>query len=411
MTMTQSWRNPRLVGRITELDGLRGLAIFLVLIEHYVWDSVHIAHVDWRSYALFPFRFAWSGVDLFFVLSGFLIGGILIDAKSASNYYSTFYLRRVHRIFPLYYLWLILFSVGYYFSAGTNADFLTVLFHRYMPLWTYPAFLQNFAMSLHNGVGPIWLGITWSLAVEEQFYLLLPAIVRRFSIKWIVGLAAAAIIVAPLLRFALLKSGTGVMAPYALLPCRADTLAFGVIAAVMVRNRSAWTWLESHPRQIYWALASLSTAVFCLLFVRDPFAKNLFVSFGFSVLAAFYATLLIVLVVCPGRMGQLAFGWKPLVKLGTISYAVYIIHEGVNFLWHGAVFGRVPTFDDWPSILLTFVSLVTVLTLAEISWRLFEGPLIRRAHRRYRYTENPLVTPSRPDIDAKPSEAPAATAP
>jgi peptidoglycan/LPS O-acetylase OafA/YrhL len=408
--MSKPWRNPRLVGRIKELDGLRGLAILLVLVQHYVGDTVYIDRIDWRAYALFPFRFAWSGVDLFFVLSGFLIGGALIDAKPASNYYSTFYMRRIHRIVPLYYLWLILFGIGLYFSVGTKAGFVMALFRRAMPFWTYPLFVQNFAMSARNGVGATWLGITWSLAVEEQFYLLLPVIIRYSGIKTIVRLACAAIIIAPVLRFALLRSGTGLIAPYTLLPCRADALAFGVIIAVVLRTRVAWTWLESHRKQIYLAFSFLSIGVCSLLFVRQPLTKPLFVSLGFSVLAAFYASLLVLVIVNPGRIERLAFGWNPLVRLGIISYAVYIIHQGVNFLWHGVVFGRLPSLTDWPSILLTLVSFLTVLMLAGLSWRFMEGPLIRRAHNRYRYRDGPVVSQTQPASDQEVSGIPVRSA-
>ena len=83
--VTTIWRNPRLAGRIRELDGIRGLAILLVLVQHYVLDAAIIPVPGWKSHILALLRLAWSGVDLFFVLSGFLIGGILIDAKKTEN--------------------------------------------------------------------------------------------------------------------------------------------------------------------------------------------------------------------------------------------------------------------------------------------------------------------------------------
>src|SRR5712691_12887503 len=105
-----AWRNSRLSGRIPELDGIRGLAILLVLIAHYIHAGVTAQPGSWQAYLLATLRLSFAGVDLFFVLSGFLIGGILWDAKNASNYYSTFYWRRTHRIFPLYFLWLGLYT-------------------------------------------------------------------------------------------------------------------------------------------------------------------------------------------------------------------------------------------------------------------------------------------------------------
>jgi peptidoglycan/LPS O-acetylase OafA/YrhL len=388
--VSETWRNPRLPGRIRELDGIRGLAILLVLVQHYVMDAAIISVPGWKSHILALFRLAWSGVDLFFVLSGFLIGGILIDAKRSENYYQTFYMRRFHRIVPLYCLWLALFCVGVFFFGDAKPQFLFLLFKRNsIPFWTYPLFVQNIAMAFHGGIGPLWLGITWSLAVEEQFYLLLPLAIRRLSIKGILRLVCYAIIAAPLIRIVMLRLGSGPLAPYTLLPCRADALGFGVLVALLVRSKTAWMWLESHRKHIWSVFLLLGAGVFRLLFIKQPFGDPLFVCFGYSLLAAFYAALLLLVIVNPGRIEKLVFGWSPLVKLGIIAYAVYVFHQGVNFLWHGAVFGKIPSVNDWHSILLTVVSLVTVLLLAEISWRVMERPLIGRAHSRYRYSTAP----------------------
>src|SRR5437763_8989248 len=97
------WQNPRLVGRIPELDGLRGIAILLVLLWHYVHNAVEVTPGTWLSYLRATLNLSWSGVDLFFVLSGFLIGGILYDAKGSDKYYRVYYTKRVFRIFPLYF--------------------------------------------------------------------------------------------------------------------------------------------------------------------------------------------------------------------------------------------------------------------------------------------------------------------
>jgi len=107
-----------------------------------------------------------TGVDLFFVLSGFLIGSILYDARFARNYYSTFYGRRVHRIFPVCFLWLMLFLVGLHLVGPKNVTYL----HR-----------------IPSPVGAEWLSATWSLAVEEQFYLLLPFDIQVLSARGILG--------------------------------------------------------------------------------------------------------------------------------------------------------------------------------------------------------------------------------
>ena len=385
--MMEGWYNPRLVSRIKELDGLRGIAVLMIVVQHYVCDAVHLAPVDRRAHLLVSLRLAWSGVDLFFVLSGFLIGGILLKMKPSENYYSTFYGRRLYRILPIYYIWLALFLVGVYWSAGVQGSFVTALFRQNIPFWTYVVCLQNFVMSSQNSIGPIWLGATWSLAVEEQFYLLLPCLVRQLNTKTLFRLSCLAIVCSPALRFFLMRHGSGSLPSYTLLPCRADSLGFGVLIAIVFRSRAAWDWLQSHQKEMYVVFGMLAAGVFSLLFVRDPFSKPIFVALGFSLLSGFYAASIALLVAHPGRLAKLFFHWKPLVWLGTISYAVYIIHAGVNYLWHGAVFGREPSLDTWPEVFVTVASLLTVIALASISWQIWESRLIRSAHHRFRYSQ------------------------
>src|SRR5271155_4280107 len=144
--------------RIPELDGLRGIAILMVLVYHYT---------GWR--------WGWTGVDLFFVLSGFLIGGILMDAKSATNYYSVFYTRRFYRIVPLYAVTVCMLPL----LLATHYEWFTV--GNKIPWYAYATFTQNFWMVKLEKLGTMALAVTWSLAIEEQFYLTLPIIVRNVS--------------------------------------------------------------------------------------------------------------------------------------------------------------------------------------------------------------------------------------
>jgi len=188
--------------RIPELDGLRGMAIGLVVLYHYVKNAV-VGTGFWYSLGLAPLRLAWSGVDLFFVLSGFLIGGILLEAKNTDGYFRAFYGRRFFRIFPLYYIWLIPFGIG----LATAPPFLQGMFNLHLPLWSYLLFLQNFLMVAQGTFGAQWLFVTWSLAVEEQFYLILPLLIRKLELKQLQCVALLAIVGAPLVRTALALAG------------------------------------------------------------------------------------------------------------------------------------------------------------------------------------------------------------
>jgi len=141
--------------RIPELDGLRGIAILLVLYLHYFVNGHGAAEqLGWLRYPVAMGRLGWSGVDLLFVLSGFLIGGILLEAKDSSRYFQTFYIRRSFRILPLYFAVVSLFVVlKILFPRGVGDFFGSV------PLWSYATFTQNIWRSLFSENG-IWLGPT-----------------------------------------------------------------------------------------------------------------------------------------------------------------------------------------------------------------------------------------------------------
>src|SRR5712671_2033641 len=133
--------------RIPELDGLRGLAILLILVAHYVFGAFSYDDESILAASIhFAFSLTWSGVDLFFVLSGFLIGGILIDQRDTKNYFKTFYIRRICRIFPLYFLWLMLFVILFVLiSHRFHQAWVLPLFDlQGIPEWLYFLFLQNF---------------------------------------------------------------------------------------------------------------------------------------------------------------------------------------------------------------------------------------------------------------------------
>ncbi len=161
--------------RIPELDGLRGTAILLVLVGHYFaapgTGAVRFLSGYWV-------RLGWTGVDLFFVLSGFLIGGILLTVRDSPNYFKTFYARRFFRIIPIYYAWIALYVLlsliaGSFLTARVGSVQKIGIF-----ILAHFLFLQNFKDFLNSTVSFWWLSMTWSLAVEEQFYLVAPLLVR-----------------------------------------------------------------------------------------------------------------------------------------------------------------------------------------------------------------------------------------
>jgi peptidoglycan/LPS O-acetylase OafA/YrhL len=381
-TEPSAWRNPRLSIRIPELDGVRGLAILLMLVFNYFASGQSQTIAPWYAKALIPFRLSWSGVDLFFVLSGFLIGGILYDVKNARSYYKAFYLQRACRVFPLYFLWLAIYVAGMRLVNPGTAAPLRALFAPGIHVWAYPLFLQDFFIAFRHNWGARWMTPTWPIAVGVHLYLLLPFFIRNLSYKGIVRLTLGGLLLAPAIRIAFVLRGNIFDAPSAFPLCRADELCFGVLLALVCRDQRAWGWLVSHRGYIVGAFAALAMGV--VILTIDP-AARLTSTVGYSWLAAFYASLLLLVIAEPGRVAQRIFGNRVLRGLGTYAYALYIMHAGVNGLWHAALRGEGRQVHDLFSLCITIFSIVTAVALAAISWRFLEAPLMRRAHAKYRY--------------------------
>ena len=210
--------------RVPQLDGLRGVAIGLVVLFHYA-----------SPYRATPFvgiviSHGYLGVDLFFVMSGFLIGGIVIANKEAKNLFSVFYLRRFLRIFPLYYFLLagvaILVCLGSLSNPGHGG------------LIPYFLYLHNISVALTHDFGLECLGPTWSLAIEEQFYLMLPILIVLTSQKYQKYMLAMGILIATISRalsYLLPAEYPQVFSTFFTL-CRIDELFYGVLFAALIRD-------------------------------------------------------------------------------------------------------------------------------------------------------------------------------
>jgi peptidoglycan/LPS O-acetylase OafA/YrhL len=371
--------------RIPELDGLRGLAIVLVILCHYVGNADHLRLGLWVRRALAAFTVGWSGVDLFFVLSGFLIGGILLDARTSPHYFRAFYVRRVFRILPLYYAWTLLFGIfvllALWLAPGrtplTSRDLLQVPLHL--------LFLQDFWI----GMLPwpwIWFTVTWSLAVEEQFYLLAPFLIRYISIRKLVPLLVSIIAIAPLLRFLVYRWTSNPYSASVPMPCRADALAWGILLAVAWRQPSFRVFLANRGALLARTVLFLFLGVAALSWwlARPPALFTL--TIGITWLAVFYSCLLLLVLSRTGSRVAAVMRWRWLGQLGAISYCVYILHDAFNQIAHRLLLHSQPQLYDLRGLAVTLLALVLTIALAALSWRYFEHPLVRRGHR-YSYNE------------------------
>jgi peptidoglycan/LPS O-acetylase OafA/YrhL len=341
--------------RVKALDGIRGLACLLVLIWHYSNGRVPLA---------------WSGVDLFFVLSGFLLGGILLDHRESPNLFRSFYLRRAVRIFPLYYAWLAAFIVLGHFLA--SADFAR-LFREPFSLGWYAVYAQNLPMAWEDRFGPPWLAVTWSLAVEEQFYLVLPAVVRWASPRILPVVLSAFVLSAPFSRLAFVYAlDGGDLSRYVLLPCRWDSLFLGVLGAWLVRSPYRVT-----SGRLGVAAGVLFAGMVALAWHGAGTFGRAMTSVGYTWIACFYLSL-IVLADHGGFVGRV-LSYLPLCRLGTISYGVYLMHNTMASLLLG-VMGSLESAEAVAALALSFGLTVA---LASLSYRYFEAPILRMGQRVY----------------------------
>jgi len=383
--------------RIPELDGLRGIACLMVLVWHYfgvvdlssgamqlVSQNLGVptpgsgsghASVSWIT------MLGASGVDLFFVLSGFLISGILFDNTNSPTYFRTFFVRRVCRIFPVYYL--VFLSLLLVLPLAQYLPALNIwLLRDLMPLWSYATFTQNIFMAFDSSTngGGRWIGMTWSVAVEEHFYLLFPFVVRFLSQRAVRDLAVLSIFGAAILRVLADKVGIWY---YPLLPCRIDCMAIGVLLAYSLRQPGVAPWLRENRGRIYMAMA---LSVLGFIFFKDNML-------GYTWIAMAFGCVLLLVVIHPETWLASICRWSSLQKVGLLSYGIYMFHQAVNGTMHAAFFEYRPIIRDLATLGVTCVSVGLTLALALASYHLMEKHFLRLGQMA---TWQPKAIPSEP---------------
>jgi peptidoglycan/LPS O-acetylase OafA/YrhL len=372
--------------RIPELDGLRGVAILLLIFFHYFRQAIVAHPPELLWYVAASTRVLWSGVDLFFIISGFLISGILLDTRNSPNYFSTFYIRRFCRIFPIYFVFIGLVWIAYRFLYQPIGAPLDWVFAGRLPWYAYLTFETNLWMAKWNTLGPIVLAITWSLAIEEQFYLLLPAIIRFVRRPVIPYVCFAGIALAPVVRlFIALRFRNHLWATYALLPCRMDSLFLGVLCAYYLREPNALNWLFKRRTMLWLMLFALLAGMPALDNVGVPFTL-LFVTVGYGWMSLFYATALILALTDTQSYLSRTLRRRWLASLGEIGYSFYLFHLGVYCLCLWLFTGHERLLASWKDLGVAIIALVITTTFCKLSWRYFEKPIVRWSHS-WKYAE------------------------
>ena len=354
------------------------MAILAVWIGHYFAAP---AAGTFRFLSGYWFRLGWIGVDLFFVLSGFLIGGILLDVRGSPSYFKTFYARRIYRIIPLYYAWI----VAYIVLVTGGRSFLIAHFGTFegvdFSVLSQFLFLQNFGAYLTSAVSFWWFAVTWSLAIEEQFYLVSPLLVRYASKRALAAFLIAVTVGAPLLRLVIRSHfASGPWLAYRLMPCRADSLAIGMLAAVLWRNAAFREWLTAHGGYLHGLFGVLLAGVAVLWrWSSDPLLP-LTQTIGYTWLALFFAVMLLLALSQPAApiavLARLGF----LRDLGGVSYCIYIIHCPVFLFCHQILLHTLPVVTNGKAAAVTILAAAITYAIAKLSWKFMEEPLLRRGH-------------------------------
>lgn len=372
--------------RIKGLDGLRGIAFLMVYFFHIHWN-----------------QWGWPGVQLFFVLSGFLITGILLDMKEslpAKPYFIKFYGRRILRIFPLYYFYLIVMWI--LTAWAISANFYPEPMQVYQNEMKYAAtYVYDFYFALDRYIPSFFLTHFWTLAVEEQFYLIWPLFIFLVPRQHMQKAFWSVIILAPLLRlltlvlhgmdaFSFLRNNVALVA-YSLPFSHLDAFAMGALLTLVRIPKAKGIFYAS---LIALPLIGLATDFMATGQWKDvslaslgwpitmPYG-NKFI-WGYTLVNGLCAVLLYGVA----RLGWFTrlLEWPPLRHLGKISYGMYVYHFALIWLM-GTLFGQNLTepFSPWLA-LLTFA---VVWVVAALSFQWMEKPIMDLKDRFFEVADQP----------------------
>ena len=362
-------------GFIPPLDGLRGIAIILVMLHHFTYYRPTSGIDGLIGSVLF---FGWAGVDLFFVLSGFLITGILLDTRDSKRYFTTFYARRILRIFPLYYL--VLFLALVVLPQFPSAHTVIAGDIEMPPQWPYWLYLTNFAVAERGWVHG-WVDVAWSLAIEEHFYLAWPLVIWLCPPRLVALLCAVILVAEPIARIDARARDFPSLWIYVLTWYRLDGLALGALLALAQRRGLMPALDRWVPIVVVTGVAGI---IACTILGGHTWWWNRWMQqYGYSMIAITAGAMLVSAINRPAdglwpRM--LSAGW--LRAFGKYSYCLYLTHLPVMRAVREYLFNplKVETFGIGPwteQVLFYGAATAPAFALAWLSWRLFEAPILR----------------------------------
>jgi peptidoglycan/LPS O-acetylase OafA/YrhL len=369
--------------RVPMLDGIRGIAILAVMLLHFQQFGAPEPATHWERLYRNLVGFNWAGVNLFFVLSGFLITGILYDSRADSHYFRTFYGRRTVRIFPVYYATLAAYFAAVPLLRHQIHDPVLADTGGAAPLlaWTY---MLNWLVGLKgfSVVSPL-IQHFWSLSVEEQFYLMWPFVVRALSRRRLMGVCVGLVASAVSLRIALQLFGLP-NAAYAWTFSQTDSLAIGAFLALARRDASDWRKLQRYVRPV--SLVS-GGGLAVLIALLGPWHGGMWMdTAGILLSGLVFGGFLAIAADAPKGSIVRAVTASPLLRFfGKYSYALYVFHQPMAIILrasgmtvdHLTVFlgKRMAAF-----IAIQALDFALATGLAFASWHLFEKQFLKLKH-------------------------------
>jgi len=366
---------------IRGFDGLRAIAVIWVIFGHVFSNLNWPATQSYQKALMLVTNISWTGVQLFFVLSGFLITGILLKSKGSENQLRNFYIRRSLRIFPIYFLLLLvlfiivplLFSVPQWLEGPSGTQ---LWYWTYMQNWVRP-------FSDTNGFGHLW-----SLAIEEQYYLIWPLLVLRFNPKRLISICIFMVLSAPIFRWVLVDffpqqwggQAVGERAAYAFTFARWDAIALGSLLALLKFDSNLFNWLSKYCK---FGVMGLGLIILSQIVIFHNFAQ---IGSGFALLnqttvAVFFFFVVLFVQRKESNIVVSLLEWKPVKSMGKYSYAMYLIHLPILkvLLEHYQLdFENLQAHEVTLSKLLYFVVvIVTTYIVSMLSWKFFEYPILK----------------------------------
>jgi peptidoglycan/LPS O-acetylase OafA/YrhL len=319
-------------GHMPVLDGVRGSAILAVLLSHFIFIAPENRTGLLDSTVSWFFMYGVLGVDLFFILSGFLITGILYDARKDEHYFRNFYMRRLLRIFPLYYGVLAIIFLGLPLIPELRGTELTQLRGHQAWAWLYAV---NIYLAIHDGWVLSYIEHFWSLAVEEQFYLIWPLAVWMLAARPRAFLAFSLLTAAASFagRIAASLAGVGPVATEVLTPFQLDALAIGGFLAVYLRQPGG----EGGARRLVVPLTVAGLGLLVIQFGARHLTSrgNVLESVRGGAFHLLLAALLLKGLLAPVSSGLSRFlRSRPLAFLGKYSYGLYVYHHFFSYYFN-----------------------------------------------------------------------------